>query len=84
MGEEARADIVAYFERDPATTSIKPFLFYKGFHALQTHRVGLALEQGPPRHGAVPANHMSDLFTVDIHPLPKSAAASLSIMRPAS
>jgi len=35
-----RADIAAVVERDPATERfIEPFLYFKGFHALQTHRL---------------------------------------------
>ena len=35
-----RADIVATVDRDPATNRfIEPVLYYKGFHALQTHRL---------------------------------------------
>ncbi len=40
VGEAFRADIVAVADRDPATTRyIEPLLYYKGFHALQTHRL---------------------------------------------
>jgi serine O-acetyltransferase len=40
LGEAFRADIVATLDRDPATTRfIEPVLYYKGFHAIQTHRL---------------------------------------------
>src|SRR5688500_13159167 len=40
IGVAARADIVAVYERDPACRSrLDPFLWFKGFHALQTYRV---------------------------------------------
>ena len=40
LGEVFRADIVAVFDRDPATDRfIEPVLYYKGFHAIQTHRL---------------------------------------------
>src|SRR5664279_195144 len=40
LGEMFRADIVATVDRDPATTRfIEPVLYYKGFHAIQTHRL---------------------------------------------
>jgi len=73
LGEEARADIVAYFERDPATHSyVQPFLFYKGFHALQTYRVGHWLWSNGRRAMALYLqNRVSDIFTVDIHPAAK-------------
>ncbi|MEM9233415.1 MAG: serine O-acetyltransferase, partial [Pseudomonadota bacterium] len=36
----AVADINAYFERDPACRDYsQPFLYFKGFHTLQSHRV---------------------------------------------
>jgi serine O-acetyltransferase len=73
MGEEARADIVAYYDRDPATHSyVQPFLFYKGFHALQTYRIGHWLWNNNRRAMALYLqNRVSDLFTVDIHPAAK-------------
>src|SRR4051812_50208782 len=40
MGEAVRADLSAVFERDPACHSyVQAFLFFKGFHALQSYRV---------------------------------------------
>src|SRR5262245_13300951 len=40
IGDAVRADIVAVFERDPACNRyIAPFLFFKGFHALEAYRV---------------------------------------------
>jgi serine O-acetyltransferase len=40
MGQAFRADIVATFDRDPATDRfIEPVLYFKGFHALETHRL---------------------------------------------
>src|SRR5690242_2736376 len=40
LGEFFRADIVATVDRDPATTRFcEPLLYYKGFHAIQTHRL---------------------------------------------
>src|SRR5215470_5335763 len=40
IGEAFRADIVATFDRDPATNRfIEPVLYFKGFHAVQTHRL---------------------------------------------
>src|SRR4030088_1273421 len=43
IGNAFRADMVAVFDRDPATSRfIDPLLYFKGFHALQTHRL-------PPR-----------------------------------
>src|SRR6202007_3196054 len=39
-GARFGADIAAVFDRDPATSRlIEPVLYYKGFHAIQTHRL---------------------------------------------
>src|SRR5680860_524118 len=41
LGEAFRADLMAWAQRDPACDRlIEPMLYYKGFHALQTHRIG--------------------------------------------
>src|SRR5262245_22739254 len=40
IGVAFRADIVATYDRDPATDRfIEPVLYFKGFHAIQTHRL---------------------------------------------
>ena len=40
IGDAVRADLSAVFERDPACHSYaQAFLFYKGFHALQSYRI---------------------------------------------
>src|SRR5215475_9582258 len=40
IGEAFRADLVAVFDRDPATNRfIEPVLYFKGFHAIETHRL---------------------------------------------
>src|SRR5260370_31909234 len=50
----AIADLVAIRTRDPAAENyLRPFLYYKGFHALQWHRIGHWLWRGWPG-GAVP------------------------------
>jgi serine O-acetyltransferase len=37
----AVTDLVAIRTRDPAAENyLRPFLYYKGFHALQCHRIG--------------------------------------------
>ena len=70
IGESYRADIVAYYERDPACHSyVQPLLYFKGFHALQTHRIAHWLWTHNRRPMALYLqNRMSDLFAVDIHP----------------
>jgi serine O-acetyltransferase len=40
LGDIFRADIVATADRDPATHRLlEPLLYYKGFHAIETHRL---------------------------------------------
>ncbi|MGH6958818.1 MAG: serine O-acetyltransferase, partial [Caulobacteraceae bacterium] len=66
----AEADLVAVFERDPACRGyVQPFLFFKGFLALQTHRVAHWL-WGREREAMALylQSRASELFQVDIHP----------------
>lgn len=70
IGVAARADIVAVYERDPACRSrLDPFLWFKGFHALQTYRVAHWL-QGRGRRGMAMflQSRSSSIFGVDINP----------------
>ena len=40
LGEVMRCDIAAVYDRDPACERhIEPVLYFKGFHAIQTHRL---------------------------------------------
>jgi len=68
--EAALADIRAYFARDPATREhIQPFLYYKGYQALQAQRVANWLWRQERRHLALYLqSRVSELFAVDIHP----------------
>jgi serine O-acetyltransferase len=70
IGEAVRADLSAVYERDPACHSYaQAFLFFKGFHALQSHRMAHWLWNNGRRTVALfVQNRMSELFTVDIHP----------------
>jgi serine O-acetyltransferase len=65
-----RADIAAVVERDPATERfIEPFLYFKGFHALQTHRLAHWLWNHGERDFALYLqSRSSDVFQTDIHP----------------
>jgi len=65
-----RADIAAVVERDPATERfIEPFLYFKGFHALQTHRLANWLWNNSERDFALYLqSRSSDVFQTDIHP----------------
>ena len=63
-------DLAAIWENDPAAHDfITPFLFFKGFHSLQTYRVGHILWKHGRRHLALHLqSRVSELFGVDIHP----------------
>jgi serine O-acetyltransferase len=73
MGEAVRADLSAVFQRDPACHSyVQAFLFFKGFHALESYRVAHFLwTSGRKQMALFIQNRMSDLFAVDIHPAAK-------------
>lgn len=65
-----RADIQAVHTRDPASRGCwEPFLHYKGFHALQAHRIAHWL-WNENRHALALflQNRISEVFAVDIHP----------------
>ena len=66
----AEDDLKAWFERDPACKGyVQPFLFFKGFQALQTQRVAHWLwSQGRETLAFYLQSRMSELFQVDIHP----------------
>ncbi|MEM8789581.1 MAG: serine O-acetyltransferase [Pseudomonadota bacterium] len=66
----ARADILAVFERDPACHRlIQPLLFFKGFQALQAHRLAHDLWVRDRRDLAYFVQmRTSEIFGVDIHP----------------
>ena len=68
--ETAEAARKAVFERDPACKGyVQPFLFFKGFQALQTQRIGHWLwGQGRETMAFYLQSRMSEIFQVDIHP----------------
>lgn len=65
-----RADIRAHRERDPACKLFfMPFLFFKGYHALQSWRIAHWLWlQGRNALALYFQNQISQAFDVDIHP----------------
>jgi len=67
---KAEADLRAVFERDPSCKGyVQPFLFFKGFLALQAHRVAHRLwGQGREAMAFYLQSRVSELFQVDIHP----------------
>lgn len=70
IGSAVRADLLAVSERDSACCSlVTPFLFFKGFHALQAYRIAhwLWLQQRNSL-ALFLQNRISCVFAVDIHP----------------
>ncbi|HEX2215420.1 MAG TPA: serine O-acetyltransferase [Xanthobacteraceae bacterium] len=65
-----RADIVATIDRDPAAhRCIEPVLYFKGFHAIQTHRLAHWLwEKGRRDFAYYLQSRSSAVFQCDIHP----------------
>lgn len=73
LGEDVRADLSAIYERDPAVnTYVEPFLFFKGFLALQAYRVTHWLWLKGRRAMALHfQSRISEVFGVDAHPAAK-------------
>jgi len=73
IGEAVRADLLAIVERDSACRTLAvPFLYFKGFHALQTYRVAHCLwQEGRESLALFLQNRSSNKFGVDIHPAAK-------------
>ncbi len=70
LGVIFRADLAAVYDRDPACTRyLDPLLYFKGFHALVTHRFAHALWKRGRRDFALYLQSQSSrTFGVDIHP----------------
>jgi serine O-acetyltransferase len=70
LGQSARADLVAVFERDPACHRfLQPILYFKGYQAIQAYRVAHWLWL----NGRIDLAYyfqmrISEVFGVDIHP----------------
>lgn len=74
-----RADLLAARTRDPAARGYsQPFLYYKGFHALQSYRIAHWL-WGQERFGLAAhlQNRISEAFGVDVHPAARIGAGVL-------
>jgi serine O-acetyltransferase len=65
-----RADLAATVDRDPATHRfLEPVLYYKGFHAIQTHRLAHWLwKQGRKDFALYLQSRSSAVFQCDINP----------------
>jgi len=70
IGEAFRADITAVVDRDPACMRfIEPLLYFKGFHAIQTHRLAHALwKAGRSDFALWLQSRSSEVFQTDINP----------------
>jgi len=70
LGNAFRADLVAVFDRDPATSRfIDPLLYFKGFHAIQAHRLAhWLLNKGRKDFAYYIQSRSSAAFQTDINP----------------
>jgi serine O-acetyltransferase len=70
IGRAFRADLAAVYDRDPACSRyIDPLLYFKGFHALVTHRFAHALwREGRKDFALYLQSHASLTYSIDIHP----------------
>jgi len=65
-----RVDIQAYYDRDPACDRfVMPVLYFKGFHAIQTHRLAHWLwNEGRKDFALYLQSRSSSVFQTDINP----------------
>ena len=70
FGEAFHADLLAVVDRDPACTRlIEPILYFKGFHAIQAHRLAHALwKAGRHDFAFYLQSRSSAVFQTDVHP----------------
>lgn len=70
LGQAARSDLLAVYERDPACHRlIQPLLFFKGFQAIQAHRIAHWLWNHDRKDMAYFIQmRTSEVFGIDIHP----------------
>jgi serine O-acetyltransferase len=70
IGHAARADLTATFDRDPACHRyLDPLLYFKGYQALQTHRMAHRLWHiGRKDFAYYLQSRVSMISTLDIHP----------------
>ena len=69
-GARIRIDLQAVLDRDPACNRhLEPLLYFKGFHALQAHRLAHSLWRRRRHDMALfLQSMMSSVFQIDIHP----------------
>jgi serine O-acetyltransferase len=70
FSEAFHQDLIAVVDRDPACTRlIEPILYFKGFHAIQAHRLAHALwRAGRHDFAFYLQSRSSAVFQTDIHP----------------
>ncbi len=70
LSEAMRVDLAAVYDRDPACHRyIEPVLYFKGFHAIQTHRLAHWLwQQGRRDLAYYLQSKASEVFQTDINP----------------
>lgn len=70
LSEIFRIDIAAVYDRDPACTRVvEPVLYFKGFHAIEAHRLAHWLfRQGRKDLAFYLQSRASSVFQTDIHP----------------
>lgn len=73
IGNAFRADLVAVYDRDPAVSRfIDALLYFKGFHAIQAHRLAhWLLHQGRKDFASYIQSRSSSVFQTDINPAAK-------------
>jgi len=73
IGNAFRADLVAVYDRDPAVSRfIDALLYFKGFHAIQAHRLAhWLLHQGRKDFAYYIQSRSSAVFQTDINPAAK-------------
>ena len=78
-------DILACYERDPACDEYSlPLLYFKGFHAVQAHRINHWLwQQGRKTLAYFLQNRSSEVFGTDIHPAARFGHAAERMDAPA-
>lgn len=70
ISQALRADVMAVVDRDPAADrTLEPVLYFKGFHAIQSHRLAHSLwNNGHKDFALYLQSRASSVFAVDIHP----------------
>ncbi len=70
LGDAARADLMAFVERDPACQRLlEPLLNFKGFQAIQAYRISHWLwNSGRCDMASFFQMRISEMFGIDIHP----------------